>query len=106
VELHRTTLPLYPTDDGWPYPDVDAGEALLTSGFVVDEDVDLDALELVADRHAFDELTLHERSLLELRYRENTTVPDLAEWFGCTRSDVIDQLAGAVEKLRRRLAAD
>lgn len=106
MELHPTTLPLYPTDDGWPYPDVDAAEAALSSAFVVDEDVDLDALELVADRHAFDGLTPHERALLELRYRDDATIGDLAHWFGCTRTDVVSQLAGAVAKVRRRLVAD
>jgi DNA-directed RNA polymerase specialized sigma24 family protein len=106
VQLHRTTLPLYPTDDGWPYPDVDAAEAALTSGFVVDDEVDLDALELVADRHAFDALSPQERALLELRYRDAATVGDLAHWFGCTRTDVVSQLAVAVAKLRRRLVAD
>jgi DNA-directed RNA polymerase specialized sigma24 family protein len=106
VELHRTTLPLYPTDDGWPYPDVDAAEALLTSGYVAEDDIDLDALGLSADRHLFDGLTLHERALLELRYRDGTSVADLAHWFGCRRSEVVEQLADAVAKVRRRLITD
>ena len=40
----RSTFPLFPTDDGWPYPDVDADDRLLRQGFTVDDDVDLDAL--------------------------------------------------------------
>jgi len=106
MELHRSTLPLYPTDEGWPYPDVDAADLAITNGFVIDDDVDLDALELIADRHAFDTLTDRERSLLELRYRDGVTVGDLARWFSCTRADVVEQLATAVTKLRRRLVAD
>ena len=41
--MARTTLPLFPTDDGWPYPDtVDAWDD------VDDDEPDLDALELRA----------------------------------------------------------
>ena len=41
----RSTFPLFPTDDGWPYPDADADDrTLLRQGFTVDDDVDLDAL--------------------------------------------------------------
>ena len=49
--MARTTLPLFPTDDGWPYPDtVNAWDD------VDDHEPDLDDLELRADRHAFDAL--------------------------------------------------
>lgn len=106
MELHRSTLPLYPTDEGWPYPDADAADLALTGELVVDDDVDLDALELIADRHLFDELGERERALLELRYRDGATVGDLAHWFSCTRSEVVEQLAAAVGKLRHRLVSD
>ena len=42
VTMARTTLPLFPTDDGWPYPDgVDAWSTMSTT-----HEPDLDALEL------------------------------------------------------------
>ena len=44
------TLPLFPTDDGWPYPDAALEPA-------VDDDIDLDALELRFDPHAYSDLT-------------------------------------------------
>jgi hypothetical protein len=53
----RSTHPLFPTDEGWPYPDVDADAALLRRGYTDDEGPDLDALQLVANTHAFDGLT-------------------------------------------------
>ena len=54
--MARTTLPLFPTDDGWPYPDtVNAWDDF------DDHEPDLDDLELRADRHAFDALTAEER---------------------------------------------
>ena len=57
VAMARTTLPLFPTDDGWPYPDGSTHATMLD-----DTEPDLDALELHADRHAFDTLTPAERA--------------------------------------------
>ena len=45
------SLPLQPTDDGWPYPDVLAAEP------AADDEVDLDLLELRVDPHAYADLT-------------------------------------------------
>src|SRR5262249_22378962 len=58
VAMSRSTLPLFPTDEGWPYPDVIGIEP------ATDDEPDLDALELRADPHAFDGLTLREREAL------------------------------------------
>ena len=55
--MARTTLPLFPTDDGWPYPD-----GIAAWDDVDDREPDLDALELRADPHAFDALTAAERA--------------------------------------------
>ncbi|MGZ4736975.1 MAG: hypothetical protein ACXV8R_15310, partial [Acidimicrobiia bacterium] len=60
----RSTHPLFPTDEGWPYPDVDADAGFLRQGYTVEQDVDLDALQLVANVHAFDGLTPRERDAL------------------------------------------
>ena len=50
--MARSTHPLFPTDDGWPYPDAPADEAQATVG---DDEIDLDALELQVDPRAFGE---------------------------------------------------
>ena len=51
-----STLPLFPIDDEWPYPEV--GACLEP---VVDDVIDLDALELRCDPHAYSDLTELER---------------------------------------------
>ena len=60
--MHWSTLPLFPTDDGWPYPDSAAWEPL------VDNEIDLDELELRVDRHAFSDLTELEYFVVAHRY--------------------------------------
>jgi DNA-directed RNA polymerase specialized sigma24 family protein len=101
----RSTLPLFPTDDGWPYPDVDADE-LLSPGFTVEQDVDLDALQLVANSHAFDGLSAQERDAIDRRFWHNESMKDLAHHFGCTHAEAAAVLGAAVDKVRKRLAPD
>ena len=106
--MMRSTLPLFPSDDGWPYPDTDAAvEAnLLRNGFVVDDEVDLDALELSADRHAFDGLTLAERDVIERRFGHGDSMKTIACELGCTHAEAADLLGRAVDKMRDRVAPD
>lgn len=99
--MHRSTLPLFPTDDGWPYPDTLAPEP----GF--DDDIDLDALELRVDPHAFADLTELEYYVVTHRYGIDTapcTMKDLARDLDCSHREARDVLAGALVKLRDRLA--
>jgi DNA-directed RNA polymerase sigma subunit (sigma70/sigma32) len=99
--VHRSTLPLFPTDDGWPYPDALAPEP----GF--DDDIDLDALELRVDRHAFADLTELEYYVVTRRYGIDTepcSMKSLARDLDCSHREARDVLAGALVKLRRRLA--
>ena len=56
------SLPLYPTDDGWPYPDALAVEP------AADDDIDLDLLELRVDPHAYADLTELEYFAVSWRY--------------------------------------
>jgi DNA-directed RNA polymerase sigma subunit (sigma70/sigma32) len=96
----RSTFPLFPTDDGWPYPD-DAGEP------VAADDVDLDALELRADPHAFDGLSPEEYDVLCRRFGLHgpaTSMKELARDRGCTHAEARDILGRAIEKMRARLA--
>jgi DNA-directed RNA polymerase sigma subunit (sigma70/sigma32) len=100
--MARTTLPLFPTDDGWPYPDT------LTAEDVADDtEPDLDALELRADPHAFDDLTPQELEVVILRFgldgSEPLSIKDLAPKLGCSRAEVRARLGAGIDKLRTRL---
>ncbi len=97
----RFTLPLFPSDDGWPYPDV------LTEPAIEDE-IDLDALELRADPHAFADLTAAEHFAIEQRFGFGgppCSMKHLARELGCTHADARALLGGAIDKLRMRLMA-
>jgi DNA-directed RNA polymerase sigma subunit (sigma70/sigma32) len=100
----RTTLPLHPTDDGWPYPDVTSALDI-----VDDFEVDLDALELRADPHAFDALTPEERDAVIFRFGLDggppVSVKDLGAKLGCTRAEARARLGAGIDKLRTRLTA-
>lgn len=103
----RSTHPLFPTDDGWPYPDPDADEARLArQGFTSEDDIDLDALQLVANSHAFDGLTVQERDALDRRFWQNESMKDLARSLHCTHAEAAAVLGQAVDKVRKRLAPD
>jgi DNA-directed RNA polymerase specialized sigma24 family protein len=102
----RSTHPLFPTDEGWPYPDSDGDPALSGADLVVDDDVDLDALQLVANAHAFDGLSPAEREALDRRYWQGESMKELARSLGCTHAEAAVVLGHAVDKVRRRLAPD
>jgi DNA-directed RNA polymerase specialized sigma24 family protein len=102
----RSTYPLFPTDDGWPYPDADADERLTLQGYTVDDDIDLDALELVADVHAFDGLTTRERDALDRRFWQGESMKDLARSLGCSHAEAAAVLGQAVDKVRTRILPD
>jgi hypothetical protein len=94
-----STLPLFPTDDGWPYPDATATE------FVADAP-DFDALEMLGP-HAYDVLTSEERDALfmhfGLRGREPLSMKLLAPALGCTRTEAAALIGSAVDKMRVQL---
>jgi len=102
----RSTFPLFPSDDGWPYPDVDADDRLLQQGYTAEDDVDLDALQLVANTHAFDGLTVAERYVLDRRFWQGDSMKDLARDLGCSHAEAAAVLGQAVDKVRKRLAPD
>src|SRR3954471_16312034 len=101
TSMSRSTLPLFPPDEGWPYPDV------VGTDLVVDDEPDLDALELRADPHAFDGLTLRERQALfshfGLRGHAALSMKQLGPALGCTRSEARALLGTAIDKVRTRL---
>jgi DNA-directed RNA polymerase sigma subunit (sigma70/sigma32) len=95
----RSTLPLFPSDDGWPYPDVTGVE-------LVADAPDLDALELLGP-HSFDTLTARERAALAFRFglngSESHSMKELAPMLGCTRAEACVVLGSAIDKVRLQL---
>ena len=104
----RSMSPPLSSDEGWPYPDAEgaAETELLRQGLIVDEDVDLDALQLVANVHAFDGLTTLERDALDRRFWKSESMKDMARHLGCTHAEAAAVLGQAVDKVRVRLAPD
>ncbi len=102
--MSRSTLPRHRTDGGWPYPD-----STNACDLVDDAEVDLDALELRADPHAFDSLSSLERTALFRRFglRGETclTMKQLGPSLGCTRSEARRLVGTAIDKVRTRLTA-
>src|SRR3954471_15263065 len=92
----KSTLPLFPTDDGWPYPDMPRAEPLADAP-------DLDALEMLGPR-AFDGLSDVERNALFLHFglhgNDAVSMKELAPMLGCSRSDARDLLGRAIDKVR------
>jgi DNA-directed RNA polymerase sigma subunit (sigma70/sigma32) len=95
----RSTLPLFPTDDGWPYPDAVRHELAADAP-------DLDALELIGP-HAYDTLTAQERTALHHRFglhgREALSMKELAPVLGCSRAEAGAVLGRAIDKMRVQL---
>jgi hypothetical protein len=100
-----SSFPVFPTDDGWPYPDLPRG---FDDPADADE-VDLDALELRADPHAFESLDPIEYQLVTRRFGFNgpaMSMKELAHDLGWSHSQTRDVLGAAIDKLRTRLTAD
>ncbi len=107
-----SSLPLFPSDDGWPYPDIGASAytAPELGGLepTIDDDVDLDLLELRVDPHAYADLTELEYFAISWRYGVGPgglphSMKDLASELGCNHTEAREVLGGALDKLRRRL---
>ncbi len=98
--MSRSAPPLFPTDEGWPYPDgVDDRAA--------PDELDLDALELRADPHAFDDLTDDERTVLGERFGLDGSGPysmkELSRRLGRPRGEIRETLGRGIDKLRGRV---
>jgi DNA-directed RNA polymerase sigma subunit (sigma70/sigma32) len=99
--MARSSFPLFTSDEGWPYPD---GRSEPT----VDDDIDLDALELRADRHAYDALTADEFEVLSRRFglrHPAESMKELSRHLGCSHAQTRELLGGAIDKVRTRLIA-
>jgi hypothetical protein len=100
------SLPLYPTDDGWPYPDASSMAFALEP--LADDDLDLDLLELRVDPHAYADLTELEYFAVSWRYGGGNpgtphSMKARASQLGCNPPEARAVLGGALDKLRRRL---
>jgi len=95
----RSTLPLFPTDDGWPYPDVTRRE-------LAADTPDFDALELLGP-HAYDTLTAQERAAVLFRFGLEGNVArsmkELAPLLGCSRAEAGIVVGRAIDKMRVQL---
>jgi len=100
--MASSTLPLFPSDDGWPYPDAVGPE--LES----DDDIDLDALELRCDPHVFADLTELEHYVVTHRYGlscEACSMKELALSLDCSHAEAAAVLGAAIDKLRTKLTS-
>ncbi len=110
-----SSLPLFPSDDGWPYPDLGTSAYIASElgSFepTVDDDVDLDLLELRVDPHAYADLTELEYFAVSWRYGVGGTgtphsMKDLAFELDCNHAEAREVLGAALDKLRRRLLTE
>ena len=102
MTLARGNHRLPSVDESWPYPDLEDEQA-------ADDEVDLDALELRADPHAFECLSATEYELVARRFGFNgsaTSMKDLAHELGWSHTQTREVLGGAIDKLRTRLTTD
>jgi DNA-directed RNA polymerase sigma subunit (sigma70/sigma32) len=99
VDEMRSTLPLFPSDDGWPYPDAPRRE-------LAADVPDFDALEILGP-HVFDNLTSLERAALQFRFglqgSEALTMKELAPLLGCSRAEAGELVGRAIDKMRAEL---
>jgi len=97
-----SSLPLFPTDDGWPYPDL--------TGFDPAADApDFDALEMLGP-HAYDALTTPERDALfwhfGLQGNSALSMKELGPALGCSRAEAAALLGCAIDKVRVQVLSD
>ena len=91
----------WPTEDGWPYADVEGEEIDRSS------DVDDDLMCLRAERpHLFDDLEPLERQVVTARFGLDEPVRSMKQLhyeLGVPRTELRNALATGLDKLRRHL---
>jgi DNA-directed RNA polymerase sigma subunit (sigma70/sigma32) len=99
---------VWPTDEGWPYPDVDADEGTTEEpiDFGADTDDDLVSLHAAAPR-LLDGLAPLERWVIVARYgldgRAPRTMREIQHQLGLPRADLRVALGDGLTKLRARV---
>lgn len=98
---------LWPSEDGWPYPDPEARDA--TEVADPDFEVDEDLLSVrIPPPHLFDDLDPTERAVVSARFGIGGTpirsMKELRADLGLARADVRSALESGLAKLRSHLA--
>jgi len=92
---------LWPSEDGWPYPDAEEEVVDLT------DEVDIDVLSVkVGSSHLFDDLSPVERRMVAGRYGLDgpaRSMKELHQELGLPREDLRLALGSGLAKLRIRL---
>jgi DNA-directed RNA polymerase sigma subunit (sigma70/sigma32) len=95
---------IWPSDDGWPYPDGDGHPVDVDDGKAFDDDV----FSLMASPHLLDHLEPLERRVIRDHYGLNgspaRSMKELCSDLGLPRADVRDALGAGLSKLRIDLA--
>ena len=95
---------LWPTDEGWPYPDADEDE---TIDLTADPDDDMVSVIALA-AHLYDGLTPLEREVIDARFglegHEVRSMKQLHHELGVPRSELRVALGSGLDKLRAHLA--
>jgi DNA-directed RNA polymerase sigma subunit (sigma70/sigma32) len=95
----------WPSDEGWPYPDIDADADELEDEIDVSADADDDLVSLhAAAAHLFDRLRPVERAVVAARYgldgRGPRTVREIQHELGLPRAELRIALGDGLAKLR------
>src|SRR5438105_3993099 len=95
---------VWPSEDGWPYPDADCHPIDIDLGTVFDDDV----LSVMASPHFLDHLDPLERRVIKDHYGLSGTparsMKQLSSDLDMPRSDLRDVLGAGLSKLRVDLA--
>lgn len=101
--MSQSNMPLFASDDGWPYPD----GAVEWCGD--DGALDFDILELLCSRHAYDALSAREHEALfrhfGLGHEPPLTMKELGPALGCSHAAAAALVGSAVDKIRQHLIA-
>jgi len=97
---------VWPSEDGWPYPDPEARDA--TEVADIGDEIDEDLLSLrIPPPHLYDELDATERAVVTARFGLNgspvRTMKELRQELGLPRSQVRGALESGLAKIRTHL---
>src|SRR5262245_66280044 len=98
-----SSFPVFPSDDGWPYPDLPGG----SDDPAAVEEIDLDALELRLNPHCFECLDPVEYDVVIRRFGffgPAASMKDLAHDRGWSHTHTRNVLGGGMRKHRTSLS--
>lgn len=103
------TEEFWPSDEGWPYPDLDAEEHVRDEPADPDSDTDDDLISLhAAAPHLFDGLSALERRVITARFGLDGGAPrtmrEIQRQLGLPRADLRTALGDGLAKLRVRVS--